>query len=188
MTTQLYLGWKSMSMIIRFSQVFFLTLLFLGCKEANTEIIYPSDLEALYLGKESCKNCKGTVVFYLDGTKHSLYAFTDNTVNWKEYALVYPEIEFKIFLGNKIPKGYNSLSEVKDFFLKQDFPYTIYWDPENKFYECNRLDFVPYENKTFQIYLVAENKILSQYQFGMPSLRQSQLLEYFNVSPVEINP
>jgi hypothetical protein len=35
--------------------------------------------------------------------------------------------------------------------------------------------------------LVEKNKILSDYQFGIPSLRKSQLLEFFDVSPLKLN-
>jgi hypothetical protein len=173
--------------IIRVYRLFFLAILLFGCSEEVTEISFLSGIKSIYSGKESCTDCKGTVVFYLDGTKHSLYAFTDNTVNWKDYSLAYPTIDVKIYLGNRLPKGYSSISQVKEFFIERDFPYSIYWDPENIFYEYNRLDYVQYENKTFQIYLVEKNKILSDYQFGIPSLRKSQLLEFFDVSPLKLN-
>jgi hypothetical protein len=169
-------------------RLFFFAFLFIGCSEDVTEISFPSDIETIYSGKELCVDCKGTVVLYLDGTRHSLHVFTDNSFNWTEYSLAYPIIDFKIYLGNKLPKGYSSLSEVKDFFIKREFPYSIYWDPENIFFESNRLEYVEYENKTFQIYLVSENKILSDYDIGFPSLRKSQLLEFFDVSPLEIKP
>jgi hypothetical protein len=182
--------WKPNLKEFKFNQVVFIAFIFFGCSEPVniTNLTFPSDIEMVYDRKEPCFNCDGDIIFYLDGTKHSLYVFTNATIHWQKFAQEYPELDVKIYLANKLPKGNNSLSEVITFFEKTDFPYRVYWDPGNIFYETNKLDNVPNENKTFQIYLVKENQVLCSHDFGIPSLREKQLEQHFGMKPVRSNP
>lgn len=164
---------------------FFLSCLVLSCHSAPEQMIFPENLEIIHQGNPPCPDCEEKAVFYLNIAERSTYLFTDNIVNWKDFAASYPNLSVSVYLGGEGKDGKNSPEQIRSFFKKRDFPYPVYLDPENEFFEVNQLDYIDLDNKFVLHFLVEGNRILELYNFGMPNDRVGQLEEHFGMKPIE---
>ncbi|TFV93596.1 hypothetical protein E4S40_15240 [Algoriphagus kandeliae] len=167
---------------------FALIFLAYACQSKPEQMIFPENVEIIHQGNPPCPTCESKIVAYLSLSERSLYPFTDNIVNWKEFADSYPDLSVIIFLGGKAKDENNSKEKVISFFRKRDFPYPVYLDPEDTFFKMNHLENVPFDNKSNLFFLVQGNQILDFYEFGIPNLRESQLEQHFRMKPSEISP
>ncbi|WP_297335787.1 hypothetical protein [Algoriphagus sp.] len=164
---------------------FFLSCLVLSCHSAPEQMIFPENLEIIHQGNPPCLDCEEKAIIYLNYSKLSLYIFTDNIVKWKDFAASYPELSVRVYLAGEWKDGKRSPEEIRSFFEKRDFPYPVYLDPKDEFFEINQLKYVELENKGLLSFLVEGNRILEQYNLGMPNDRVGQLEEHFGMKPIE---
>lgn len=162
---------------------FFLFCLLFACQKKPEKMIFPDNLEIIHQGNPPCPDCNEKAVFYVNIAKSSTYLFTDNILNWKDFAASYPDLSVIVYLGGEGKDGKNSPDQLRSFFKRQDFPYPVYLDPEDQFFQINQLDNVDLEYKTVLHFLVEENQILDLYEFGDPNYRVSQLENYFGIKP-----
>jgi hypothetical protein len=167
----------------RLLNYFALIFLAFACKGKPDRMIFPKDLEMIHKGNPPCPNCNSKIIGYLNISKLSLYPFTDNILNWKEFAASYPNLSISIYLGGEGKDGKNSPGQISSFFERRDFPYPVYLDSEDRFFEQNHLENVPFDNKSNLFFLVQGDLILDFYEFGIPNLRESQLEEHFGMKP-----
>lgn len=165
---------------------FFLIIIALSCHSKQEQMIFPENLGIIHQGNPPCPDCREKAVLYLNISKLSLYLFTDNIVEWKDFSASYPDLSVVVYLGGKGKNGKNSPEQLQTFFEKQDFPYSVYLDPEDEFFEVNKLDTIDLDNKALLSFLVEGNRILDLYEIGMPNYRVSQLEEHFGMKPIEI--
>ncbi|TDK50088.1 hypothetical protein [Algoriphagus formosus] len=163
---------------------FFLICLVFACHNKPEQMIFPENLEIIHQGNPPCPDCNEKAVFYVNMAKASTYLFTDNIVNWKDFAATYPDLSVSVYLGGEGKDGKNSPQQLRSFFEKQDFPYPVYLDPEDDFFETNQLDKIDVTYKTVLHFLVEGNRIVDLYNFGMPNDRVGQLEEHFGMKPV----
>ncbi|WP_157366946.1 TlpA family protein disulfide reductase [Algoriphagus vanfongensis] len=157
-----------------------------GCNSKTEEMIFPENLELIHPGNRPCSACEAKVISYLNITERSLYIFSDNIVDWQEFADSYPDLSLVIYLGGKGKDAERSPEQIQSFFEKRNFPYPVYLDPEDQFFEVNHLDTVPLDNKTTLFFLLRGNEVLDLYEFGIPILRASQLEEHFGMQAIDI--
>lgn len=154
-------------------------ILLSSCKDHPTTIKFPDDLEELQIGgnsKSLCLDCPKKIVGYLDMTQRDLFFLKLTSKVWDDLVANHPELEvIWVFSGEnkRVDK-----KELVRLLGEMKYPYSVLYEKENKFYEMNQLEKIPYEVKAIQCYFVNGEDVFVNAQPGVPGLFQEQLDEF----------
>lgn len=164
---------------------FLLLFITLGCSNPQSDsdqFSFPVQLEVIKPLPNSispCLDCEKKLVIYLDIAERSLYLFSKNISDWVGFSKNHPDVSVICFLSGKSRDGNLSNAKIKEVLASYDFPYGVFLDPDYQFYKTNKLENLPYENKTVQAYLVKGNQVLAEAQIGMPAKLTEDIEGFF---------
>ncbi|MBN7810328.1 hypothetical protein J0A68_05125 [Algoriphagus sp. H41] len=129
--------------------------------------------------KEICHSCEKKIVLYHDMTLSSFYFLKMSQELWIDLAEEHPEISVILYsYGENKEKG-RTKESIESYLHEISFPYQVYYDKENEFYELNELEKIPYKWKAIQSYMVLDGKVLGRSEFGIPELFAQNINEHF---------
>lgn len=162
--------------------LFLIVLLFSSCNDHLTTIRFPEGLEELRIGENSkalCLDCPKKFVGYLDLSQRGLHTMELTSERWQELYLNHPEFSVIWVFGRESAKI--DKSELKRLLEEMGYPYSVIYDKENKFYELNQLEKIPYEVKAIQSYFVDGEDIIIDAEPGIPNLFKKQVIEFLEL-------
>lgn len=172
----------SRKLIIFFTPLLLVIGLFSCDSQPAGQMIFPEGLERInsdLLAKKVNLKIENKLVFYLDISERSLHLFSSDMTNWGDFAVQHPDLSVLIYLSGNDQKGQRTKEKMEEYLKFNHFPYEVFLDPEYQLYNLNKLDSIPYENKTLQVYYVKGNQILGPSNFGIPKIRDEELERFF---------
>ncbi|WP_092894664.1 hypothetical protein [Algoriphagus aquimarinus] len=161
-------------------------ILLSSCQKHPSTIKFPEGLEELEIGENSkklCIDCPKKFVGYLDLTQRDLFFLKMNSKGWKDLIVDYPELEvIWVFAGQS---EHIEKTELVRLLEEMGYPYSVIYDKENKFFELNQLDKIPYEVKAIQSYFVDGDDVIIDAEPGIPNLFRKQVIEFLELEERE---
>jgi hypothetical protein len=156
---------------------------FFGCKEKTKieKIGIPEGLEVVGYGensKELCLSCSKKLIIYLNLEINSMYLFGMHPHFWTDMRDKYPEIEVVCVIA-----GQNSVKKRDKTYVirsleQAKFPFQVLYDPENRFFEMNRLQPGINPKSSIQTFFTKGDLYFSSPEIGIPEFYQKQLEEF----------
>lgn len=155
----------------KYSFLFLLILPLFSCGKIESELVFPENLHTINLHNGNIDyETPIKVIFYLDRGLTGYYPLKP-IFKWDEtFKEKNPDVQLIIYLGNVNPE--ENIQETLD---ELNFNYPVILDPENLFYESNKLDTIPWGTTRIIGLLVRDKKVIDYAQVGMSELLQEQI-------------
>ncbi|MGM0946353.1 MAG: hypothetical protein ACQEW9_14305 [Bacteroidota bacterium] len=169
---------------MRYSLLLFFVIFLYSCgKKEVTVITFPDELELINTNgspAEPCLTCEKMLVTYFGMNEtRPLSMFRSMLIKrFEDLKTKHPELPvILIFGGENKELGLNK-TYLEDLLSENQFPYSVFYDKENKFFGLNHLEYFPYERNDVQMYLVKEGQVFSSAEMGIPELFEKQVQDF----------
>ena len=156
---------------------------FFGCKEKSEirKVTIPEGLESIGYGensKELCLTCSKKLIVYLNLEINSMYLFGVQPNVWKDMRDKYPDVGVVCVIAGKSYEKKRDRSYVIRSLEEAKFPFQVLYDPENRFFELNKLNPGINHKSSIQTFFTNKDVLFSSPEIGMPELFKEQLEEF----------
>lgn len=165
----------------------FISLIFIGCligckeKDEREMIRIPEGLEAIGYGetsKELCLSCSKKLIAYLHLEINSMYLFRMNPDFWMDIRDKYPEIGVIWVIAGQNHENKRDRDYVIRSLEQAKFPFQVIYDPENRFFELNKLQPGINPKSSLKFFFTKDDEYFSSPQVGIPELFKEQVEEF----------